>query len=131
MSPSFVLRAGPESAGGPGGLEWKIKLSFLVSVPIKSGLPGSRGVPAHLVPTTSAPGQDPRHHCFQAAESIAPVVAGPSAGSGERQGGVVEWAELRTEVVECDVPITVYPPSRLGVGAASRGDGQTELRFEL
>ncbi|CED84025.1 Reduced growth phenotype protein 1 [Phaffia rhodozyma] len=172
VSPSFVLRAEPESAetprrfsssrssshtginngatsGGtnrtgqtprshPGGLEWKIKLSFLVSVPMKARQgqdPSTISLPSHLLPMVPDPQyqefDDPRHHAFLPGPSIAPVVsmpASPSSSSatasvGKAQDEGVVWAEMRTEVVECDVPIVVYPPSRLGIGVTGAGGG--------
>lgn len=38
--------------------------------------------------------------------------------SGTAEGeGEWFWQEMRTEVVECDVPIIVYPPSRQGASS--------------
>ncbi|KAL7416950.1 Rgp1-domain-containing protein [Mrakia frigida] len=146
IAPSFVLRAGEGEDIKAGGVEWKIRLSFLVSVPpkqhhhrSKSGEGGGDGAaavmpvagvavrPTHLVPSWKNPSLDPRHVGFEPASSIAPVLPSSGGGMVEGRGGRVEtrekrdagggwWKEMRTEVVECDVPISVFPPSKLGVG---------------
>ena len=36
--------------------------------------------------------------------------------SEKRDAGGGWWKEMKTEVIECDVPIQVFPPSKLGVG---------------
>jgi hypothetical protein len=42
---------------------------------------------------------------------------------GEEGGEGWFWQEMRTELVECDVPITVYPPSRYGAGSGVGSGG--------
>lgn len=124
---SFVLRAGGGENGeeeGKGGVEWKIRLAFLVSVPPRKstafasgreqGEVGEEAAPTHLVPVGPVEGLDPRHVGWMPSGGIAPVLR--EEGTRGEKGAGGEWKEMKTEVVECDVPIVVYPPSRLGLG---------------
>lgn len=182
-----------------GGVEWKVRLSFLVSVPPKGmrhagsvPLPdGSSSAlsthkvmdrPTHLLPafsTLPAPdaASDPAssstppttttdHQSFEPGPSISPAFAyhPPSSsssshppsqphqiqaevypvekkieGEGEGDQGWF-WQEMRTELIECDVPITVFPPGSGGSGGgkeegAGGGEGaegeEGSVEFEI
>jgi hypothetical protein len=158
-TPAFSLAAGPD--GFKGGLEWRVRLAFLVSVPPKkrhrksqsggtsggagvsgvlggasaktaqAGLKGSSPV-VHLVPREGpGPGHGHSHghgqgqgqgqskadgdnRYFAASEALAPLTPTPleggkdGKGSGTTDGGgKVGWEEMRTETMECEVPVKV------------------------
>lgn len=155
-TPAFSLAAGPD--GFKGGLEWRVRLAFLVSVPPKkrhrksqsggaSGGAGASGIlggasakPAqgglkgsspvvHLVPREGqgsghthghghGHGQgkaDGDNRYFAASEALTPLmpleVGKDGKGSGpspkRSNGGEVAWEEMRTETMECEVPVKV------------------------
>ncbi|KAK4688655.1 RAB6A-GEF complex partner protein 2, partial [Tremellales sp. Uapishka_1] len=81
-TPAFSLAAGEE--GSNGGLEWRIRLSFLVSVPARK-----RGMAHSLV-------KDEAKGVYVATASLSPVV-------GDHEG----YKEAKTEVVDCEVPVKV------------------------
>ncbi|KAL7423923.1 Golgi membrane exchange factor (Ric1p-Rgp1p) subunit [Cryptotrichosporon argae] len=101
-TPAFALAAG-DGDGTLGGLEWKVRLAFLVSAPPRHSVdldraagtaskPGKRQHATHLVPTPS----DADNAAYAAGHSLSVLHA--------RRGAL---EEARTEVVECDVPVTV------------------------
>lgn len=103
-TPAFSLVAGDGKAGG---LEWRVRLTFLVAVPphrkstdrrsMSSKTPTSqspsRSTVIHLLPTDGDGDNAP----YSASSSLVPIV---------RAGGD-EWLEARTETVECEVPVSV------------------------
>lgn len=162
LSSSFVLRAEADAEAGastpsnsivPGGVEWKVRLSFLASCPPKRSRDArvarstSDRPPSHLVPRRRTTKDDidekarKQHTSYQPATSIAPVLpfVQRSAVLKEKEDDegedesfdAVGWLEMRTEVIECDVPIVVFPPSRLGLAATAVGTGTEELGGEM
>ncbi|WWD15907.1 hypothetical protein CI109_100331 [Kwoniella shandongensis] len=132
-TPAFSLAAGQ---GGKGGLEWRVKLSFTVAVPphqhqhhskqtqMRNGQQGrkslsdrdrdgkKRNEAVHLLPSSSLSSTtsgDTDNKFYSASETMSPLLPYPSPGGGQgekmmRGGG---WHEMRTEVVECEVPVKV------------------------
>lgn len=94
-TPSFALAAGPD--GYPGGLEWRVRLSFLVSVPRKQ----SRG-PGHSLVGVSASHADNDNKLYAATTSLAPVHRNPEARDGD-EALVVG----KTEVMDVEIPVKV------------------------
>lgn len=95
-TPGFSFGAGEEK--GEGGVEWKIRLAFLVSAPLTSR--GERPSPMLV----SAKEGDNKF--YTANPSLAPVILVRN-GEGKSGGGAVE--EMETETVECEIPIKVLP----------------------
>jgi hypothetical protein len=89
-TPGFTFGAG---GPGDGGLIWKIRLAFLVTVPH-----GSRETPSPMI--VSAKEGDNRF--YTASPSLAPVVQVGRADEGHSE-------EMETETVECEIPIKVLP----------------------
>lgn len=127
LSPSFHLRAGePAAAARPGGLHWKVHVSFLVSAPSRSQ-PKSvdvidQSAPDHMLAADAPPAGDQTHEVFRPTPSIAPVVRLQVRDQDGKEGEI--WQEMRTEVVECDVDLAMFAPSRLGLAALSVGGGE-------
>lgn len=127
LSPSFHLRAGESSAtigSRPGGLHWKVHVAFLVSAPSRSQ-PTSvdvvgQSAPTHLLPVDTTI-TDATHEAFRPTASIAPVVALTVRDPTRPEAEGVLWQEMRTEIVECDVDLAMFAPSRLGLAALNVG----------
>ena len=118
-TPAFSLAAGP--GGKKGGVEWRVRLAFLVAVPAsrrnRKSIDGRRGprksVDGHAGPTSvhllpdSGPHatRDDKDNSFYAASpGLAPLVPVPHS---KDQSGQIMWEELKTELVECEIPIRV------------------------
>jgi hypothetical protein len=110
-TPAFSLMAGED--GKAGGLEWRVRLSFLVAVPprrksasvdhrrstsarprspVKATTPVPASV-AHLLPTDGDSDNAP----YTSAPTLVPFM----------QEGNADFVEARTEMVECEVPVSV------------------------
>ena len=130
LSPSFHLRAGESAAGSrPGGLHWKVHVAFLVSAPSRTQ-PTSvevvgQSAPAHLL--IADPAEEPTdttHEHLRPTPSIAPVVALTVRDPARPEVEGVLWQAMRTEVVECDIDLAMFAPSRLGLAALNVGAGE-------
>ncbi|ODN83210.1 hypothetical protein L202_01397 [Cryptococcus amylolentus CBS 6039] len=121
-TPAFSLAAGE---GDKGGLEWRIKLKFTVGVPAH-GVPKShrrsvdhsrKSVDGHapvseavnLIPTKRhRPGDEGDNAFYSALQSLNPVIPVSQAyRDAVGPDGGAEWSEMRTEMVECEVPVKV------------------------
>ena len=104
-TPDFSLAAGPD--GLKGGLEWKVRLAFLVSVPsrrsrrsLEKGSSAQRSDRAESMlemPPTTVQGKskiDQDNRLFTAAPTLAPVLAEPARPS-------------KTEVMSVEIPVRV------------------------
>lgn len=134
ISPSFTLRAGEApgtTVARPGGLHWKVHVSFLVSAPSRSQ-PTSveivgQSAPGHLLAVDPPSDEDELNDVFfRPTPSIAPVVELNVRADSGKEGTI--YQEMRTEVVECDVDVAMFAPSRLGMAALNVGEqgGQDE-----
>ena len=130
LSPSFHLRAGESVADSkPGGLHWKVHVAFLVSAPSRSQ-PTSvevvgEAAPTHLIAADPADATaDATHELLRPTSSIAPVVALTVRDPARPGAEGVLWQEMRTEVVECDVDLAMFAPSRLGLAALNVSAGE-------
>lgn len=104
-TPGFSLSAGDGKAGG---LEWRLRIAFLVaSLPSRKSMDHRRDAESevkvakssaslHLEPTEG----DTDNTAYSAAPSLVPLLAYP--------GG---WAQAKAETVECQVPIQVLAGS--------------------
>jgi hypothetical protein len=93
-TPDFHITAGQE--GFKGGLEWKVRIAFLVGVPHHTG----HTRPVHLLPLPESANDD--DNLFYAASTgLSPLV--PLKEHGKQ----VAWEEMKVETVECEVPIKV------------------------
>lgn len=91
-TPDFHITAGND--GLKGGLEWKLRISFLVAIPHR------KSAPVHLLPLPDNINDD--DNIFYAASTgLSPLV--PIKEHGEQ----VAWEEMKVETVECEVPIKV------------------------
>ncbi|BEI84235.1 hypothetical protein CcaverHIS002_0408390 [Cutaneotrichosporon cavernicola] len=89
-TPAFSLSAGD---GGRGGLEWRVRLAFLVALPRRSTRSEeTESECLHLVPVEADGDNAP----YTASPRLVPFIA---TGEG--------WAEARAETVECEVPVQV------------------------
>jgi hypothetical protein len=115
-TPAFSLAAGKD--GFKGGLEWRVRLAFLVSVPHRKhrrsvslgregdgGRTGSLGTAVHLIPSGVRGEADNRF--FSASGVLAPLVQADTSNGKAHAGPGVAWEGLRTETVECEVPVKV------------------------
>ncbi|WVQ71742.1 hypothetical protein IAR50_001283 [Cryptococcus sp. DSM 104548] len=123
-TPAFSLAAGE---GEKGGLEWRIKLKFTVGVPAH-GIPKAhrrsvdhsrKSVDGHapvseavnLIPIKShrsGSGDEGDNAFYAALQSLNPVLPVSQAyRDAVGPGGGAEWSEMRTEMVECEVPVKV------------------------
>ncbi|WVQ98723.1 hypothetical protein IAU59_005854 [Kwoniella sp. CBS 9459] len=139
-TPAFSLAAGE---GGKGGLEWKVKLQFVVAVPPHAhgdshrrnqSLEYSRGekqqatssLAVSLLPLPRT-GHDNDNRFYTASTTLAPLMLvhgdtdAPNGtdhidmkhnitGQGAPMGngsGPKRWMEMKTELVECEVPVKV------------------------
>ncbi|ORY33810.1 Rgp1-domain-containing protein [Naematelia encephala] len=112
-TPGFQLAAGPE--GDTGGLEWRVRLAFLVSSPPKrhvrrksmdeKSMNKHRHQAIHLVrvPYEEGKDKDKDYQLFQASTTISPLFPHLQDEGNER----VTWNEASVEVVECEVPVRV------------------------
>ena len=118
VTPGFSLAAGPE--GEKGGLEWRIRLAMLVTVPRRrhrqsldrdAGSGDAVASATYLLAVPSARG-DRDNTVYTASTSLAPVMpshrkAREQESGGERISELEEWREMETETIECQVPIRV------------------------
>lgn len=86
-TPAFSLAAGP---GGHGGLQWRVRLVFLVASPNGDG--AGRHEAVHLAPNHT----DSDNTAYTALDALTPVLQHHK-----------EWRDMVVETVECDVPVTV------------------------
>lgn len=98
---AFDAKEGDETGTGEeevGGVEWRIRLAFLVTSPLDRSKPIQGLVPS---------GKCADNRFFTSTTSLAPLttVRGPQQGD-ER---VHDWQEAGTETVECEIPIKVLP----------------------
>lgn len=102
-TPDFAITAGGE--GLQGGLQWRLRIAFLVSTPHrkhKHGHENEHGhdVPVHLLPLPES-SNDPDNTLYAASTGLAPLT--PVVEGGQQ----VAWEEMKVETVECEVPIKV------------------------
>ncbi|WVR05250.1 hypothetical protein IAU60_002262 [Kwoniella sp. DSM 27419] len=137
-TPDFRLTAGE---GDEGGLNWKVRLQFVVAVPpsahcrrnghSRRSESGTREKPdangmgrpqsTNLLPLPRAP-NDTDHTFYAASTTLSPMLPVSAADSDHRsykddtshpkgrltpEGGGRKWQEMKTEVVECEVPVKV------------------------
>ncbi|WVQ78266.1 hypothetical protein IAT38_000351 [Cryptococcus sp. DSM 104549] len=131
-TPAFSLAAGE---GDRGGLEWRVKLSFTVAMPPHgwrkhhrkaAGSSGektkekereARDEAVHMLPSEIGHGQsqqDGDNRFYAASTTLVPLLStSRSNGMGSGDKGRIgvdaekEWFEMRTELVECEVPVKV------------------------
>ncbi len=110
-TPAFSIAAG--TGGFSGGWEWRVRLAFLVASPPhghrrrhnRASLDKFRAQArekhhsVHLLPVAASLG-DSDNHFFSASSGLSPML--PVTG-GEGGG----WQEMRSETVECEVPVKV------------------------
>jgi hypothetical protein len=95
-TPDFGITAGQQ--GFKGGLEWRLRIAFLVSVP--SHKKRVTDHPVHLLPLPDDI-DDKDDTFFAASTGLSPLVP-------LREGGKqVAWEEMKVETIECQVPIKV------------------------
>lgn len=112
-TPAFSVSAGEE--GAEGGLEWRIRLTFLVAMGpgrrrARASMDGQSAqraaedsraeMPVHLLPSQG----DQDNRVYSATEGLAPLVR---CSVGDKGRPKAEWAETKLETVECEVPIRV------------------------
>lgn len=115
-TPDFAITAGDERHRG--GLQWKLRIAFLVSVPAgrkhhhhqnhshdhdrstQSPARAPASAPVHLLPLPESI-NDPDNVLYAASTGLSPLVP---VNEGGKQ---VAWGEMKVETVECEVPIKV------------------------
>ena len=96
-TPDFQITAGHE--GFKGGLEWKVRISFLVAVPHHHTHANAQtGV--HLLPLPDTINDDDNTF-YAASTGLSPLV--PVKEHGQQ----IAWEEMKVETIECEVPIKV------------------------
>jgi RAB6A-GEF complex partner protein 2 len=121
-TPAFgiVLPAGPDNAPSEGGLEWRVRLCFLVAASRevgeirqlrRDGRAGEWGA-SWKAPDGAAP--------LQCTEKPAEFVPTPSSWASMLLGSSTvakpredEWQAMGLDTVECEVPIKVWPSATL------------------
>lgn len=106
-TPDFAITAGD---GKRGGLQWKLRISFLVSAPNQHHNHKHRDhhrqhndkeqTPVHLLPLPET-SNDPDNTLYAASTGLSPLLP---VNEGGKQ---VAWEEMKVETVECEVPIKV------------------------
>jgi hypothetical protein len=94
-TPDFHITAGHE--GFKGGLEWKVRISFLVADPHHTH---SHSQATHLLPLPDSV-NDNDNKLYAASTGLSPLL--PIKEHGKQ----VAWEEMKVETVECEVPIKV------------------------
>jgi hypothetical protein len=107
-TPDFAITAGDDRRRG--GLQWKLRIAFLVSAPSHRQKHHSHGhehehdtrkqAPIHLLPLPETL-NDPDNALYAASTGLSPLV--PVIEGGKQ----VAWEEMKIETVECEVPIKV------------------------
>ena len=95
-TPGFAFGAAAEE--GDGGVEWRIRLAFLVTSPSRHG---ERGGEARSVLVSANEGDN---RFYEATPSLAPIEVGVGGAGRE-----MTEEEMGTETVECEIPIKVLP----------------------
>jgi len=96
-TPDFHITAGNE--GFKGGLEWRLRIAFLVAVPRRKGS-YEKDDPVHLLPLPDTI-NDEDNTFLAASTGLSPLLP------VREQGRHVAWEEMKVETVECEVPIKV------------------------
>lgn len=105
-TPDFGIMAGQE--GRRGGVEWRLRIAFLVAVSRRSRHK-SHGqdvekldIVSHLLPLPEGT-NDSDNTFYAASTGLSPVR--PIIQDGEQ----IAWEECKVETVECEVPLRVIP----------------------
>jgi hypothetical protein len=118
-TPAFSLTAG--EGGFSGGLEWRVKLSFLVSSPRKRNRASIDGRSSARNGAVEAGGETARNmvpiggevdnRLYTATQGLEPIYGHATEAKGGRNGGHGLEGQRghagRTEVVDCEIPIKV------------------------
>lgn len=94
-TPDFSIAAGEE--GHKGGLQWRLRIAFLVSTPTRHHM---HDRPLHLIPLPDTSNDADNTH-YAASTGLSPLV--PVIEHGKQ----VAWEEMKVETVECEVSIKV------------------------
>ncbi|EJT98979.1 Rgp1-domain-containing protein [Dacryopinax primogenitus] len=123
-SPAFRFAA-VDFSEGEGGLRWRVRVCFLVVI--------AAGLSRHLVPEGY---EDDWGTAWRASSTLTPLASrgmpspssmtstplpgswnssagSPSSGGEARNGGSVDWQEVKAETVECDIPLAIWPGNTL------------------